>query len=126
MFFPIYAMIAGSIGLAAAQPVPTFNVDPSCDAVARTAAPENSPADSNSMSACRDAEQKARAQVVKQWSEISAADKAECVPLSTVGGAPTYTELVTCIELTREARRLRSQEQPSKTPEPATTGQNAE
>jgi hypothetical protein len=126
MFVPIHAVIAGSLVLAA-QSVPTFNVDPSCRAAAREGMPAN--ATENSMSICRDIEQKARQEIVKQWSQVSAADKAQCVPLSTLGGTPTYTELLACIELTREARRLRNHEPPSPPPgadKPATTGQNAE
>jgi hypothetical protein len=118
----IGAMMAATVSLAAAQPVPSFNVDPSCSATAREA---SSP---DAMTICRDTEAKARAEVVQQWSEISAAEKAQCVPLARLGGAPTYTELLTCIELTREAKRLRSQEPvTAPTPgEPVTTGQRVE
>lgn len=103
---------------AAAQDVPAFNVDPSCRAAARDGG------QSDVLDICRATELKAREQIVKMWSDISAADKAQCVPLSKLGGTPTYTELLTCIELTREARRLRSQHGVAAgQSEPSTTGQ---
>jgi hypothetical protein len=120
MFFLMEATIAGSLVLAAAQPVPTFDVDPSCRAAALSAAA------AKDMTTCRDKEQTARDEIAKQWSEVSDADKAQCVPLSKLGGSPSYVELLTCIELTREARRLRNSEpEPSAaaTTAPATTGQ---
>lgn len=110
MLFLVPAILAGDIALAASQEAPVFNVDPNCRAAAREAPT------SESMAICQATEQRAREEIVRQWSEVSAAEKAQCVPLSTLGGTPTYTELLTCIELTREAKRLRSQE-------PTTTGQ---
>jgi hypothetical protein len=122
MFFLLEATVAASIVLAAAQPVPTFDVDPSCRAAALRATT------ANYLSACREKELKAREEIVKRWSEVGAAEKAQCVPLSTLGGTPTYTELLTCIELTVEAKRLRnSKTEPSSagTTGPATTGQGS-
>jgi hypothetical protein len=101
MFFLIGATMAGSIVLAAASPVPKFNVEPGCRAAASQA---NTP---NYIAVCRDSEQKAREQLAKQWGQWSASDKSECVPLSSLGGGPTYTELITCLEMTRDARLMR-------------------
>jgi hypothetical protein len=43
--------------------------------------------------------------------ERAPADKAYCQRLATTGGDPTYTELLTCLELRREARMLREKEE---------------
>jgi hypothetical protein len=126
MFLPIHAALVGGLILVA-QPVPSFDVSPSCRAAARPGAAVGAPADLRAT--CRSTEQQTREEIVKQWAEVSAADRAKCVPLSTLGGTPTYTELLTCIELTRTARRLR-QEQPAVPlpqavkPAPTTTGQD--
>ena len=41
---------------------------------------------------------------------IPAADRSFCQRLATTGGtSPTYTELLTCLELQRDARNLREQ-----------------
>ena len=113
MFFLIGATMAGSIVLVSASPVPTFNVEPGCRAAAaRVHAP-------GYVSVCRESEQKARDEIVRQWPQLKAVDKAQCVPLSKLGGKPTYTELLTCLEMAREARNLQSKTEPA-----TTTGQN--
>ena len=108
----IGATMAGGLALAAVDAVPTFNVDPSCRAAAVQAA---SP---NYIAVCRTTEQKARDEMLRQWPHFDAADKAQCVPAAMAGGNPTYTELLTCIEMARDVRQLRGKG------EPATTGQS--
>ena len=107
----IGATMAGGLALAAVDAVPTFNVEPSCRAAAVQAA---SP---NYVSVCRNTEQKARDEMQRQWPHFDTADKAQCVPAAMAGGNPTYTELLTCIEMARDVRQLRGKG------EPATTGQ---
>ncbi len=113
MFVAIKATMAAGIVLAAAA-VPNFDVGPSCHAAAaRAASPD-------ALSICRSTEQKARDEVVRQWPQLSAADKQQCIPTASLGGRPTYTELLTCLELARDVRQLHS-----KTP-PGTTRQSRE
>ena len=56
----------------------------------------------------------------QQWPQLSAADKAQCVPAATVGGTPSYTELLTCLEMARDLRQMHGKGQPT------TTGQGRE
>jgi hypothetical protein len=109
----INAALGAGVLLAASQPVPSFDVDPSCSAAAR-----QSPTP-DYMAICRATEEKARTAIVQQWAKVSAEEQAKCIPLATTGGTPTYTELLTCIELMREAKRLRAQESVP----PTTSGQ---
>ncbi len=95
--------------VAAADSVPKFDVGPACRASAKRAVPFADP------SVCMRQEGEARDQVVREWSTFNAADKATCVPLSTMGGRSTYTELLTCLELSREARNLRNKDASSGT-----------
>jgi hypothetical protein len=97
-------LLAGSLWLAA-DGVPTFNVEPFCRAVASRAAPVGD------ADVCLRQEREARDQLVKQWAQFPAADRAYCQQLHTIGGDPTYTELLTCLELQRDARNLREKEQ---------------
>jgi hypothetical protein len=113
----ISAALAGSIVLAAADAPPTFDIDPSCQAAAKRATT------TNYLEACRQSEARARQQLVERWPQFSAKDRAQCVPASSLGGKPTYSELITCLEMTQDAANLRS-----KNPglsEPTTTGQGA-
>jgi hypothetical protein len=95
---------------AAADQVPTFDVTPSCQAAAKRA---NAP---NYASACLRDEKQARAKLQQNWQEYTVEDRRQCRALSSLGGMPTYTEILTCIELAREARQLRAH------PAPSTTG----
>jgi hypothetical protein len=51
---------------------------------------------------------------------LSAADKTQCVPAAKAGGHATYTELLTCLEMVRDVRKLHAGGQPQPT---TTTGQ---
>jgi hypothetical protein len=105
MFLPHdVALFAAALLLVVADRVPTFNVEPFCRAVAQRAAPV---AD---VDVCLRKEQEARDELARQWAQFAAADKSHCLHLATIGGDPTYTALLTCLELQRDARMLRQQE----------------
>jgi hypothetical protein len=55
---------------------------------------------------CRGSERAARDALAKQWSTFPAADRKSCYSLTTTGTPGTYTELLTCLEMRQEARRL--------------------
>ena len=105
----IGASMAGGLALAAVDGVPTFNVEPSCRAAAQQAA------SADSITVCRKSEQRARDEIARQWPQLNAADRAQCVPAATAGGNPTYTELLTCLEMARDIRKLHGQGQPTTT-----------
>src|SRR5260370_7904160 len=93
-------LVAGFVWLAA-DGVPTFNVEPFCREVARRAAPVGD------VNVCLRQEREARDQLIKEWAQFPAADRAFCQHLHTVGGGPTSTELLPCLEFHRDARTLR-------------------
>ncbi len=104
MFAPVAVpLVMASLVLAADRP-PTFNVEPSC----RGAATQGIPG--ADVTICLRKELDARDQLVKQWSEFAASDKSYCVPLSSLGGRPTYTELLTCLDIARAVRKLRAEQ----------------
>lgn len=100
----ITALALTSVALAATEPVPNINPEPSCRSTAERAKPIGS------IEVCMRAEQSVRDELVKRWNEFSAADKVACIPLGTATGTPTYTELLTCLEIERDARLLRESE----------------
>ena len=105
----IGASMAGGLALAAVDAVPNFNVDASCQAAAQQA-----PA-ADFMTVCRNSEQRAHDEIARQWSQLNAADKAQCLPAAKAGGHPTYTELLTCLEMARDIRKLHDKGQPATT-----------
>ena len=64
---------------------------------------------------CVQSEQAVREELKKEWSTFSAADKQHCVSLAKTGGESSYTELLTCLEMARDVRALRSAETVSST-----------
>ncbi len=106
MFPPFDAGIFTAIVVmvAAADGVPAFNVEPFCRAVAMRAAPVGD------TDVCLRQEREARDQLVRQWTQFPFADRSYCERLTRTGSDPTYTELLTCLELQRDARNLRERE----------------
>ena len=84
--------------------VPTFEVESFCR---RVAAMTKAVGD---VEVCLRKEREARDQLVQQWTQFSASDKSYCRQLTTTGFDPTYTELLTCLELQRDARSFREKD----------------
>ncbi len=102
MFHRVYAPVMVALAsLAGTGGVPFFNVEPHCRAVAAMATPVGDP------QVCLRKEQRARAELIRQWSSFHPADRAHCLHLATIGPEPTYTHLLACLELERDARKLR-------------------
>jgi hypothetical protein len=48
----------------------------------------------------------ARDKLEQEWSQFSPAQRTECVRLVTLGGGPSYVELLTCLELAKQVKEL--------------------
>jgi hypothetical protein len=71
------------------------------------------------LNVCLRQEAAARKKIEQAWKDYSASDKRQCLSLSRAGGIPTYTGLLTCLEMAKQARNLH--ERP--VPPVSTTGQ---
>jgi hypothetical protein len=100
--FAIAVLLLGASPLgAAAQTVPTLNVAATCrDIPAETGAIKRDAA------TCLRAENEARATLAQGWNAFPAADRSVCTQTATMGGTASYVELLTCLELRRDARAL--------------------
>src|SRR4051794_17574608 len=47
---------------------------------------------------CLNSQKRARSQLEQQWGQFSAAAKSRCIQASTLGAAPSYVELITCLD----------------------------
>jgi len=55
---------------------------------------------------CLEAENQARQQLLREWSQFASADRAICVGVSGAGSVnPVYTELMTCLEMARDSEQ---------------------
>jgi hypothetical protein len=104
MFFPVAPIfLAAQLIIGVADEVPRFNIDANCDAEAAASA---GIALSQSAGACKQDEQNAHDQLVKQWAQFRPSDRVTCVALASEGDAHSYVELLTCLEMANDARTL--------------------
>jgi hypothetical protein len=80
--------------LVAADQVPNLDVRPGCQATDMA---------DMSQQTCLEDERAARADLMKEWGQFSAQDKAICTDQST-NYHPSYVELLTCLEIARDAK----------------------
>lgn len=57
---------------------------------------------------CMSGQKDDRQAMIEQWSTFSAEDRRHCVAEATMGGVSSYTDLVSCLEMSRDARKLPS------------------
>ena len=91
--------------VATADQVPTFNVHPTCQGADATAG-----AGGRGSDGCIKSEQSARDDLAKQWAQFPQADRTRCVSLTTMTQLPSYVQVLTCLEMARDARQLNSRE----------------
>ena len=88
---------------AGAGGLPTLDVEPSCDAAGRGAVILG-----RDKKACLADETTAQDTLRQNWSKYAAADKSECIGMVTTGGPASYVELLSCVEILRDARNIRN------------------
>ena len=99
---PFAALALGtSLMTVAANGVPTLNVQPSCNAAGIEGMISGRTAES-----CLNDEKSAREQLVKDWSSFSSTDKGHCLSMVSTGGSPSYVELLSCLEMSRDAKTV--------------------
>lgn len=105
----VFVIGAHLITPAAADNVPTLNIEPVCQGIAQQGGSSfRDTAVAKQKQDCLDSEKQVREDLVKQWSSFSSADKNACIQEATMGGDSSYTELLTCLEMARDARNLRT------------------
>ncbi len=92
-------MVGGHLLMAVADKVPDLNFEPICR--------ESGALDlagKDDMRDCLKAEGAARDSLAKQWSQFGPADRTRCIRLATSNGSASYVEVLTCLELDRDAK----------------------
>ena len=106
---PSIVLLTGSTGVAWADGVPQPRVQQVCRGIAlQSQDPLGRGEPAMSFADCVKSEEQERAQLSKEWSQFSANDKRHCVAESQMGGEASYTELITCLEMARDVRSMRS------------------
>jgi hypothetical protein len=98
------AMAAALLGIAAAGGPPELDVRPSCRAADRVSvAVAGADKAHSDMKACLDDERTAKAALLKLWASFGPVARTQCVGMNRTGGPPSYVELLTCLEVMRDA-----------------------
>jgi hypothetical protein len=102
----LYVLAIIGSAAAYADDVPDLNVNPVCRGIARQASDPGERGDTDlAFSQCVEGEQAMRQKLKGEWSTFVPADKANCIG-SEHGGLASYTDLVTCLEMARDARQM--------------------
>jgi hypothetical protein len=92
--------------------VPNWDLTASCRAAGSVGGYGGTP--DERMNGCLRGEQRTRDELTKYWSAFPAADRIGCVKSLTF--SPSYTELLTCLEMRRDVRTLRGEKPPDINP----------
>src|SRR5215207_4535523 len=60
---------------------------------------------SESYQSCMNDERSARAELARDWTTFTAADRGRCTTEASGGGLPSYVELLVCLQMSRDAAR---------------------
>jgi hypothetical protein len=96
--------------------LPKLQVGPSCDAAGRGSAVLG-----RNKQSCLADETTAQDTLKQNWSKYLAADKIDCVTLENSGGPASYVELLSCLEVIRDARSIRNADPLDSDPAPVNT-----
>jgi hypothetical protein len=96
---------------------PRLDVTASCSAAARGAISAGRDKES-----CLSDERAAEDILAKGWSGFATADKTQCIGNVKTGGPPSYVELLSCLEVMRDAKKFREGGDPLALPDRPATG----
>jgi hypothetical protein len=97
--------------LAHAAGVPQLNVAPMCHGISDQGADPLQAGDPNvSFKQCMDSETVDKATLEKEWGQFSTNDKQHCTNEARMGGLPSYTDLLTCLEMARDVDKDRAEQ----------------
>lgn len=109
MILPAALMVGVHLMVPVADSVPTLNVEQVCSGIAQQGGVTFHDSQvGQEKKDCLDSEQAIRDQLVKQWSSFTPADRSACTNEARMGGDSSYTELLTCLEMARDVRTMRS------------------
>jgi hypothetical protein len=104
-FAPIF--LGSQLVMAVADGVPSIDVQKTCRAAASVTSSVTSQRD---VDICVSSEQKAREQMVKDWSQYASADKTRCVQAGPKVYLPSYVEWLTCLEMETAVKKMREEQ----------------
>jgi hypothetical protein len=104
----IFALLF-SVSLARADDVPVLQVEQVCHGIVDQSGGSLTVGDPKmAFDQCMAGEKNDRETLSKEWNTFTPDDKRHCTAETKMGGESSYTELITCLEMARDVRNLRS------------------
>src|ERR1700733_11041723 len=118
MILPPVLVLGAHLFMPVTDSVPVLNVDQVCQGIAQQGGVTfHDSAVADEKKNCLDSEQAIRDELSKAWASFAPADKIACTNESRRGGESSYPELLTCLEMARDVRTMRTeQEEPNISP----------
>jgi hypothetical protein len=100
--------LAAQLTVAFADGVPRYNLEPLCRGIAQQGGMSLLPNQGarKDYKSCISSEMAVRRQLVKQWPTFKTSNKANCIGENSAGGLPSYTGLLSCLQMAQEASKL--------------------
>jgi hypothetical protein len=99
------ALLLGSQVLLVADSVPRLDIVHSCRSAGASSV-MGAQSGTRNASACEQDENDARGKLQQDWGIYSGDERDRCTRLTTLGGSPSYVELLTCLEMAKAAKQL--------------------
>jgi hypothetical protein len=108
-------LLSLQVAVAFADDPPKLDVDTTCNAAYQFAISSSRDKDKE---ACLDDEHAAEDTIGKNWSKFSANDKTTCIGMVKTGGPASYVELLSCLEIMRDAKEYSEDDSPKQADRP--------
>ena len=100
--------LVAQLTVAVADGVPRYDLKPLCRGITQQGGmsllPNQSPR--KDYKSCIRSEMAVRRQLVKQWSTFKASNKANCIGENSAGGLSSYTGLLSCLQMAKDASKM--------------------
>ena len=100
--FPVHVLLLTPyLLIATARSVPSIDVNKTCRLSA-----QGSSTPGQDVQTCIRAQNDAREELAKEWTTYSAADRQRCTSMASSGYFPSYVELVVCLQISRDVKKM--------------------
>jgi hypothetical protein len=109
MMIPVMTLaLVTQLTVTVADTVPRYNLGPVCRGISQNGGLDLQPGQSarHDYNSCLKSEMAMRRQLVRQWSSFKPANRANCIGETNAGGLPSYTGLLTCLQMAKAAGKL--------------------
>lgn len=107
MLAPVTVLVGFGLVTNVADVVPHHDMGPTCRAAVNLVAGGG---EGRTVEGCLAGEEKAHKELEKDRPKIPSTERSQCISTMAKGGAPSYVELVVCLEMMRDSREHREEE----------------